>query len=148
MASIILDDAEHEKRLAEHAANAPVWPALTENDSAHSDLAVELFHAAKPLDAIVFCPDRRRYAYAVAHTRSLVIFAVATGMQHLTFRLPSGLASEAIANGAAQRPTLPEGWVAFDAFVPSESRRTTRARLARWCRVAYEHALIFPPELV
>jgi hypothetical protein len=108
--------------------------------SAHGDLAERLLELVADLPCLSFCPDPRRYAYCLLHTEGGVIFALATGMRSLSFRLARSDVSEALAAGASARSELGTGWVSFEAFPPEVPTRELLERLRQWCRRACEAA--------
>jgi len=98
-----------------HRTNAGVL-AYVEKLSAHTDVASALIEALQPLgDVQLFCPDPTRCRYVVAASAT-VIFAFATGMNQLGFRLDALLRTRALLSGAAACPQCGEDWVCFTLF--------------------------------
>lgn len=84
--------------------------------SAHSDLSDAMTTALKPLgDVQLFCPDWSQYRYVVASTKG-IIFAFATGMRAVAFRLDETMKSRALATGASAHPQCGHDWVLFEVF--------------------------------
>src|SRR5688572_393331 len=84
--------------------------------SAHSDLSEAMTTALKPLgDVQLFCPDWAQYRYVVASTKGL-IFAFASGMQAVAFRLDETMKARALATGASAHPQCGDEWVLFEVF--------------------------------
>ncbi|MDB6036454.1 MAG: hypothetical protein JWM99_295 [Verrucomicrobiales bacterium] len=103
------------------------------NSSAHSDLGEALLTALKPLgDVQPFCPDWSQCRYVVASTRG-IIFAFATGMQAIAFRLDKRMKSRAVLRGGASIPECGDEWVSF---MPFESDWPD-VDLEFWARKAY-----------
>jgi len=126
-------------------ANAEVLAFLRRaQPSAHSDVADELSSSARFLRGVrTWCPDPARYAFVVLHVEDGTILAVAWGQAALAYRLPPARLDEARADGglATGVPELGEEWTRFEPWRSGETLEATRARLARWCGVAAEHAL-------
>ena len=122
-----------DSRILELAENLEISTYLeTERPSAHSDLADELFHAAKGLPCRWFCPDTPAYAFALLHTSRGVAFAVAVGMNDLLVRLPEPLAEEARKASGRSFPPLRSEWVSFRPFAFPKTTTTSRRELERW----------------
>jgi len=84
--------------------------------SAHSDVGEELIKSVKPLgDVQVFCPDPQNYRYILASTKN-IIFAFATGMNSIVFRLDNRLKPRALTTGATAYPECGDEWVSFILF--------------------------------
>jgi hypothetical protein len=101
--------------------------------SAHSDVAEALTTALKPLgDVQVFCPDPQAYRYVAAVTKG-VIFAVALGMNTISFRVDARMKARAMASGAAPEPACGNDWVSFTLFRAD----WPKVDLEFWARQAY-----------
>lgn len=104
-----------------------------EDLSAHSDVTEALTTALKPLgDVQVFCPDLRTYRYVAASTKG-VIFAVALGMNTISFRLDARMTARALASGAVPFPECGDAWVSFTLF----REDWPKVDLEFWARKAY-----------
>ncbi len=122
-------------------ANAGVL-AHVRDLSAHSDVVSELQRALKSLGAVeCFCPDAAAYRVVVAATDS-VIFAFASGMNTVAFRLEALLKTRALASGAAALPAAGESWVTFTLFRADWPAHD----LSFWARKAYVFARESPGE--
>lgn len=116
-------------------ANASVFAYLrSAAPSAHSDVASELTDAARALpDVRTWCPDPQAYAFVALATRERTVFALARGMRSLVFALPEAAHAAAFAAGARACPEIGPAWVEWLGLPPAE--------LARWCKLAHDHAL-------
>ena len=113
-----------------------------EAPSAHSDVASELSLAAAGIPgARAYCPDPARYAWVLLYTPEGRVFGLAAGMDLVAFRLGPHEAVAALREGAERAERIGPGWIGFRAFVAAEPTAETRARLARWCRAAFDGAL-------
>jgi hypothetical protein len=113
--------------------NAPVLAYVAQH-SAHSDVVMELQRSLHGLGAAVMHGDLA--AYRAPHvTADGVVFACATGMHHLHFRLPPVLLDRARATGAEGSSAGPD-WAMFTLF------RTDWPQfdLVFWARKAYDSA--------
>ena len=109
--------------------------------SAHDDVASELEIAARGLSGVRrYCPDPAAYAYFLLHDRTPTVFAIAYGMSALAFRLSEEHALEAREDGGVPCDEIGEGWVRFEPYRASETLAASRARLAKWCRIALADA--------
>lgn len=106
--------------------------------SAHSDIALPLARAIRLLPtAQLYCSDRERFGYVVAHTRG-TIFAFAVGMSSIALRLPLSHTGAALDGGAEPVPSAGEEWLSFKLFGPSG----WDGRLTEWLQIAHQHALL------
>ena len=110
--------------------------AYLADKSAHSDIAEALYRATERLgDATYFCPDPAQYGYVAAHTGS-TIFAFASGMNTIAFRLPASFVSRALASGGSTINDL-AGWAGFELFRsdwPSVDTRFWATQAYVWAR--------------
>ncbi len=110
--------------------------AYLADKSAHSDVAEALNLATRRLgDVAYFCPDPAQYRYVAAYTGS-TIFAFATGMSAIAFRLPAGFVSKALASGGSTIDEL-AGWAGFELFRsdwPSVDTRFWATQAYVWAR--------------
>jgi hypothetical protein len=110
--------------------------------SAHGDLAEQLSTAAAGLqECELYCPSPGEFSYCMLHSRSGVIFALALGMRHLSFRLAPDDIPKAIASGGQAQPELGAGWVAFEAFSGARPVAEVVSELRSWCGCAYRLAV-------
>jgi len=109
--------------------------------SAHSDVATELLDAAEGLPEVQhYCPDLSLYAYVVIHTRTNKIFGLAYGMNGLALRVGRKAVVQAVADGGRAEREIDEEWISLDPFRVDEPTIATKARLRRWCEIAYRYA--------
>ena len=112
-------------------ANAQVLRYL-DGKYAHSDLVEKFTYTAELLDDVTFyCPDIEDYRYVIAHTES-VIFAFASGMRSIKFRLNREQSKRAAEQGGEVVGGL-EGWMCFRIF-------NHEVDLLGWCMEAYTYA--------
>jgi hypothetical protein len=78
----------------------------------------------------------------VLHSDANVIFAIASGMKILAFRLPDAAAPEALAEGA-QPCEVGAEWFAFDPFTFGLTREASDGLLVKWCATAFRYAQTF-----
>ena len=123
-------------------ANADVIAFLeTTAPSAHSDVASALESAIRGLPGTsTICPDPASYAWVAAHTSGSHIYALAHGQSALCLRVGAERLEAAIGDRGAPAPEIGRDWVRFDLFVVDEPTPTTRARMHRWCTVAFQQA--------
>lgn len=123
-------------------ANAAVVEFLERGSpSAHTDVASELDLAVRGLPGTrTVCPDPAGGAWVAASTSKLRIFALAHGMSALCVDVGAGDLEAALADRAAPAPELGPGWVRFDPFDAEEPQAKMRARLHRWCMIAFQRA--------
>lgn len=101
--------------------------------SASSDVAEALRVALKPLgDVQSHCPDPAGYRCLLASTLG-VVFALASGMNTVAFRLDDRMRPRALASGASPWPEGGPDWVAFLLFRDD----WPRPDLEFWARKAY-----------
>ena len=109
--------------------------------SAHSDVASELSLAARGLPGVrAFCPAPAGYAWVALHTPEGRVFGLAYGMKALALRLGPHDAVAALRDRGERAEEIGPGWIVFDPFLPDERSDATRARLARFCRAAFDAA--------
>jgi hypothetical protein len=109
--------------------------------SAHSDVASELARAACGLPgARAFCPAPAGYAWVALHTPEGRVFGLAYGMKALALRLGPHDAVAALRDRGERAEEIGPGWIVFDPFLTDERSDATRARLARFCRAAFDEA--------
>jgi hypothetical protein len=115
---------------------------IAEHPSAHSDCTEELFLASHYIsNRQSFCPKPQAYAYIFLHTTDNIIYALAVGMNTLTFRLPPTVRTEALGNGGTLFHGLSDEWISFEAFHLDKPLSEARAAMARWCRHAHDFAV-------
>jgi hypothetical protein len=117
------------------------------NPFAHSDVGGKLIELAKGVaGAHAYSPDYRACAYVVLHSDANVIFAMASGMSSIAFRLPQAAAREASADRAAPCD-IGKGWLAFDPF--GRPSKPGEGVLVKWCLAAcrYAQTLGSPPAM-
>lgn len=103
------------------------------DSSAHSDLGEALLTALKPLgDVQIFCPDWSQCRYVIGSTKG-IIFAFATGMQSIAFRLDERMKSRALLRGGTPIPECGDEWISFMPFRSD----WPEVDLAFWARKAY-----------
>ncbi len=119
-------------------ANADVMRFLRARmPSAHSDVADELVRAAADVPALhAYCPDTAAYAFFLLHRDDDTIVGLAWGQSGLAFRLPGERLEEALRDGGRVADELGPDWVRLVCWTDHETLAESRARLARWCRVA------------
>jgi hypothetical protein len=122
-------------------ANAAVIDYIRRvNPFAHSDLGEKLIELGKSVaGARTYSPDYRAYAYVVLHSDANVIFAIASGMRSLAFRLPEAVALDALADRAAPCDMGAE-WLAFDPLALARPSKAGDGVLVKWCTTACRYA--------
>jgi len=123
-------------------ANADAIEFLeTTAPSAHSDVVSELESAIRGLPGTsTICPDPAGYAWVLAHTSHGRILALAYGQSALCLRVGAERIEAAVGERGVPAAEIGSEWVRFDPFVVDEPTSATRARLHRWCTVAFQHA--------
>jgi hypothetical protein len=117
-----------------------------ENPFAHSDVGGLLIALGRRVPgAQHYCPSLSSLAYVVLHTPANLIFAIATGMHKIDFRLPFELVTEAIESGEAEHsaighPGSGSAWLSCRPFPKGEPKALIETRLKRWCEAAYQCA--------
>ena len=111
------------------------------NPSAHDDVLSSLIRSAVGLGAKWYLPDPYGHSYAVLHTETNRIYAVAFGVSGLAYRLPRNLVPQAVADGGEVCAEIGEGWVRFEPWRVGEPAVVTDARLKRWCKAALYYAV-------
>lgn len=110
--------------------------AYLSDTSAHGDVAEALITACDALgDFRRFCPDPAEFRYLTVYSNA-TIFAFATGMRTVGFRLPSVFKSRAIATGGREVPGL-QDWACFELFRsdwPAVDVRFWATRAYIWAR--------------
>lgn len=118
--------------LLKNPANAEIVRYLQEQTpSAHSDVASEMFLAAKELrDIHSFAPDPSSYSYELLHTSHGVVFAVSAGQSTILLRRPADRLPSTFEAHGKPFPPLGPAWVALPAFQPgiplADWRKTLR----------------------
>jgi hypothetical protein len=122
-------------------ANAAVIDYIRRaNPFAHSDLGEKLIELGKSVaGARAYSPDFRACAFVVLHSDANVIFAIASGMRSLAFRLPEVVAPDALADHAAPCDMGAE-WLAFDPFGLGGPNKAGDGVLLKWCAAACRFA--------
>lgn len=94
-------------------ANATVLAWLDRvSPSAHDEVASALIHSASGLCGVQhYCPNRASYAWLGLHTKGDVLFALATGMKTVGFRLPPALLENALKAGGVLAVDLGPDWI-------------------------------------
>jgi len=123
-------------------ANAEAIAFLeTTAPSAHSDVASALESAIRGLPGTsTACPDPAGYAWVAAHASGGQIYALAHGQSSLCVRVGAEQLEAALGDRGAPAPEIGHDWVRFDPFAVDEPTPATRARLHRWCTVAFQQA--------
>jgi hypothetical protein len=111
------------------------------NPFAHSDVGSMLIELGKELDGVTwYCPVPSQYAYAVLHSATHRIFAIAYDMNDIAFRLPNALIQEALADDGVVAETIGAEWVRFDPWPAALPGAVARARIKKWCAAAWRAA--------
>jgi hypothetical protein len=123
-------------------ANAAVIEFLEHSaPSAHTDVASELALAVRGLPGTrTVCPDPTHGAWVAASTSKSRIFALAHGTSALCANVGVDDFDAALADRAMPAAELGPGWVRFDPFDADEPQAKMRARLHRWCMIAFQRA--------
>jgi hypothetical protein len=126
--------------------NAPLLRYLEAlSPSAHSDLGILLFEAARELPGTaVFGPNPTACSYVFLHTADGVAFALAVDTNMLAFRLAEAERVHATKNGAHSFPDLGGDWIEIDPFDACRSRAETAALLRNLFNGAFRHASAAP----
>jgi hypothetical protein len=117
-----------------------------ENPFAHSDVGGLLIALGRRVPgAQHYCPSFSSLAYVLLHTPANVIFAIATGMHKVDFRLPLEVVTDAIESGEAEHssighPGSGSAWLSCRPFLRGEPKTLIETRLKRWCEAAYRCA--------
>ena len=143
---MVWDVSELQHRFA-IAQNADAVNFLVQtHPSAHSDLSDELQKSAEGLAGVGwFCPDVQSYAYVLLHTATDSIFAMALGMSTILYKLPKTQLESAVTDGGELRSDIGPGWISFNPFTVPVDMLGSRAKLRRWCRAAFTHAMAGEP---
>ena len=113
----------------------------THSPSAHSDLGILLFKAAKELPGTaVFGPNVTACSYVFLHTAAGVAFALAVGMRTLAFRLAEPERTAALENNARPFDALGKDWIEIDPFDPSRNQVEMAALLRKLFNAAFSYA--------
>jgi hypothetical protein len=130
-----------EERFKTPANQAVIDYIRRENPFAHSDLGAELIRLAKLIPGVhYYCPSFSSLAYVALHTETNLIFAIATGMLKIHFRLSRAAVGEALGKGEGEPSDIGADWLSIRPFPSGESRAVIDARLKRWCEAAYRRA--------
>ena len=123
-------------------ANADVIAFLEATaPSAHSDVATELASAIRGLPGTsTVCPNPAAYAWVAARNSAGRVYALAYGQTAMCVRVGPGRLEAALSERGAPATEIGGDWVRFDAFVTDEPLAATRARLHRWCTIAFQLA--------
>ena len=123
-------------------ANADVIAFLEATaPSAHSDVASELESAIRGLPGTsTVCPNPATYAWVAARNSAGRVYAVAYGQTAVCVRVGPERMEAALAERGVPATEIGGDWVRFDAFATDEPSGATRARLHRWCTIAFQRA--------
>jgi hypothetical protein len=117
-----------------HAENAAAMRFL-DGGQCHSDIAELLYIPARRLAGVdVITAHGRKPFPAIGLAHEGNYFAVATGMQHVTLRLPTDHAELLVSNGAfANEAFGTSNWISFAPF-------SLRIDMDVWIEVAFENS--------
>ncbi len=113
------------------AANRQILAHLDKTSpSAHDDVASALVNSAKELRGVQhYCPNPSSYAWQCLHTKDHVIFAFATGMNTVAFRLPASSIKSAMEAGGIQASDLGADWIEWQLGWDMDLRPWTKLAL-------------------
>lgn len=101
--------------------------------SAHDDVASAVIASAKGLGGVQhYCPNPASYAWLGLHTTGNVIFALASGMNTVAFRLPPDAFKSALDAGGVPAIDLGPDWIQWQLGWDMD--------LGPWTKLALEYA--------